>query len=69
MCRLFVPGHGWKGKQQWINADEDLGELYSTYSNKEMRGSTCPPRLFPENHQRVNHQASKLNVHTFNNSL
>ena len=37
MCvGYIVPGHGWKGKQQWINADEDLGELYSTYSNKEM---------------------------------
>ena len=37
MCvGYIVPGHGWKGKQQWINADEDLEELYSTYSNKDM---------------------------------
>lgn len=36
MCVGYIePGHGWKGKQQWINANEDLGEMYSTYSNVE----------------------------------
>lgn len=27
------PGHGWKGKQQWINTDKDLSELYSIYND------------------------------------
>lgn len=36
MCIGYVePGHGWKGKQQWINTDEDLGELYAVYKAKK----------------------------------
>ena len=27
------PGHGWKGRQQWINSDEDMNELYSVYKD------------------------------------
>lgn len=34
MCIGYVhPGHGWKGKQQWLNCDDDIDELYSVYSN------------------------------------
>lgn len=34
MCIGYIePGHGWKGKQRWINTDEDVNELYSVYHN------------------------------------
>lgn len=29
------PGHGYKGKQRWLYSDEDLREMYSTYSGKK----------------------------------
>jgi hypothetical protein len=29
------PGHGWRGKQQWLNSDTDMNELYSTYEEKK----------------------------------
>ena len=29
------PGHGWKGKQRWLNTDTDLEELYMTYKEKK----------------------------------
>ena len=28
------PGHGWKGKQRWITCDDDLKDMYETYSSK-----------------------------------
>lgn len=35
MCVGYVkPGHGWKGKQQWLNSEEDLTEMYSVYATK-----------------------------------
>ena len=29
------PGHGFKGKQRWLYSNEDLCEMYSTYSGKK----------------------------------
>lgn len=29
------PGHGWKGKQLWINHDKDLDEMYTLYAAKK----------------------------------
>ena len=30
LCFGYVePGHGWKGKQVWLNTNDDLRELYS----------------------------------------
>lgn len=29
------PGHGYKVKQCWLRSDEDLQEMYSTYSGKK----------------------------------
>ena len=35
LCMGYVePGHGWKGKQQWVNSDNDVVELYRTYQEK-----------------------------------
>ncbi len=33
ICIGYVePGHGWKGKQVWLNDEEDLDTLYSIYA-------------------------------------
>ena len=29
------PGHGWKGKQELIDSNDDLQEMYSVYGNKK----------------------------------
>ena len=35
LCMGYVePGHGWKGKQRWLNSDNDIVELYRTYQEK-----------------------------------
>ena len=35
-CRVgyIEPGHGWKGKQRWITGEEDLKDMYRTYSSR-----------------------------------
>ena len=36
LCMGYIePGYGWKGKQQWLNSDTDLKELYSTYKEQK----------------------------------
>ena len=36
MCIGYVePGHGWRGKQRWITADEDLRAMYDEYRGKK----------------------------------
>ena len=30
----FVPGHGLKGKQEWLNADSDLKSMYDLYTGR-----------------------------------
>lgn len=29
------PGHGYKGRQQWIHSDDDLHDMYQTYKKKK----------------------------------
>ena len=33
------PGHGSRGKQNWITADEDVHDMYEEYNNKHRNKS------------------------------
>lgn len=65
LCVGYIePGHGWKGKQQWINTDDDVKELYSIYRKKKNMLLWCylakSKKKFSDNDQPASKRAKCL---------
>ena len=56
--RYIEPGHGLRGKQRWLNSDEDLREMYVKFRGKEITlwcfGRDETPRKRPNSPNKEN---------------